>query len=49
MLGVQSVIAASRAAAADAFGREIRLVRIVKARNEGEERAYRGGLHSMLN
>ena len=37
-------VAASRVATADVFGREIRLVRIINARKDGEERANRDDL-----
>ena len=39
-----AIFAARCAAAADAFGREIRLVRIINARKDGEERANRDDL-----
>ena len=39
-----AIFAARCAAAADAFGREIRLVRIINARNDGEERVNRDDL-----
>ena len=44
LLSACSHVTARCAAAANAFGREIRLVRIINARKDGEERANRDDL-----